>query len=151
MFKSQENDSSLKSFPTFCQIMQNRYCLGGFEQNLIFKILNQRSKYMVISHFYFTILHVKVISNRLLLLFLTSPYVVHCKQAAVMVFHSHLLLVLAPTFYPLQFSQKVWFPFMYRKLSPLLPKNNSELIIFLIGKDIAKFFIIFSRPQHTTC
>jgi len=36
---------------------------------------------------------------------------VHFKQAAVMVFHSHLLLVLAPTFTVINLARKFWLPF----------------------------------------
>jgi len=42
-----------------------------------------------------------------------------------MVFHFCLLLALEPTFYPHQFSQKIWLPFLYINLCPFINKKFS--------------------------
>jgi len=47
----------------------------------------------------------------------------HFKQAAVIVFHSHLLLVLAPTFSLFNFARKFWFPVSYIKLCTFIDKQ----------------------------
>jgi len=54
-----------------------------------------------------------------------SPNISHFKQAVVTVFHSHQLLVLVPTFYPLQFSKKVWLPVFVYKLCHFINKYFS--------------------------
>jgi len=54
-----------------------------------------------------------------------SRNVAHFKQAANLIFHSHLLLILAPTFYPLKFCQKVWLTFLYIKLCPFINQQFS--------------------------
>jgi len=53
------------------------------------------------------------------------PNVDYSKQATIMEFYSHLLLVLVPTFYPLQFCT-FRIPFLYMKLCPCINKRFSS-------------------------
>jgi len=82
--------------------------------------------------------------------FSLHPNVFHFQQAAVIAFIPNLMLVLVPIIYYLQFSQKVWLPFLYIKLCLSINEQFSIDSFHDSGKVISGFSLISIRPHSNT-